>query len=216
MLFMSAKAAAFMRALEESVPEDGGQATPESTGVPSAANAPSLVPTALAYVPHPRSGRVYFEPPGGGSDRSITGFQISVDDGASWSHIQPPVDFTSLPQLASGQRCLVRVRAVTSAGPEPASAPIEVVVGHPGVPAVDQATMAGIEVIVLALVPSTRHANPPKASDGSATGGEPHIHIYEYSLDECRTWTAASPGQPLVLTRANPGQPYALWLRPVG
>jgi len=217
---MSAKAAAVMQALEGSVPEDGGQNTPESIGVPSAANAPSPVPTALAYVPHPGSGRVYFEPPGNGAGRPVTGYQISVDDGASWSRIQPSADCTWLPSLTPGHRCLVRVRAVTAAGPESASAPIEVVVGQTGVPATDQTrASASVEVIVLALVPSTRPANPPKGSDGPATGDQHHVverHIYEYSLDGCRTWAPASPGQPLVLTRVNPDEPFALWLRPVG
>lgn len=213
LLFMSARAAAVMHALEQSVPEQSDQATTEQVSVASSAGVSALVPTALAYVPHPGSGRIFFEPPGGGADQSIIGFQISADDGDGWSHIQPPVDFASLPQLAFGQRCLVRVRAVTATGPEKASDPIEVTVGQSCVSAVDQATMPGIEVIVLALVPTTRNANAPKVSDGSAAGDE--LHVCEYSLDGCRSWAATSPGQPLVLTRVNPDEPFALRLRPV-
>lgn len=220
LLFMSARAAAVMQALDQSVPEESDQATTESASVASSAGVSALVPAALTYVPHPGSGRVFFEPPGGGADQSVIGFQISVDDGDGWSHIQPSADCTWLPSLTPGHRCLVRVRAVTAAGPESASAPIEVVVGQTGVPATDQTrASASVEVIVLALVPSTRPANPPKGSDGPATGDQHHVverHIYEYSLDGCRTWAPASPGQPLVLTRVNPDEPFALWLQPVG
>ncbi|WP_449281833.1 fibronectin type III domain-containing protein [Leucobacter sp.] len=122
----------------------------------------------------------------------ITGVEISLDGGASWSPagLSGPI---TIPGLVNGTEQSVRLRAVNAVGAGPATtvaATPATVPGAPGIASVDDNGAGALEV-----------AFTPPAQDG----GSP-ITGYEYSTDGGLSWAAADGGSsPLTITQGSDG-----------
>ncbi|MFI5934531.1 fibronectin type III domain-containing protein [Actinoplanes sp. NPDC051494] len=177
---------------------------------PGAASASALVtpattpgaPTALSASAGDAQAVLMFTAPGDGGD-AITSYQVSTDDGATWSALAVTGSGTALTGTVSGlddgTTYTVRVRARNSVGPGPASAsvPVTPVSGLPGAPTGLAATRGDRSV--------TLSWSPP-----ADEGGSP-VTSYDVSVDGGATWTALGPDR--VVGGLTNGTAYTFWVR---
>lgn len=156
-------------------------------------------PTGLAFVSGSRTGLVYFTPPVQPGDVTILGYQVSCDDGVTWSPRVAPASPAEV-SLSHGRRLLrVRVRAVAEAGVSEGSDPIVIPGGRPpGRPAVLRAQVKDDSATVWFRPPSDM--------------GTP-ISGYEYSIDDRRSWAHAGTHPPIEIAGLASGRAYLIWLR---
>ena len=84
----------------------------------NAANTPPAAPTGLAVTRAGGTVTVTFVPP---DDETVTGYQVSLDDGATWAGLDPSGVVTGLDNAST---YTIRVRAVNDAGPGRPSDPV--------------------------------------------------------------------------------------------
>ncbi|GAA2569471.1 hypothetical protein GCM10010435_49360 [Winogradskya consettensis] len=147
-------------------------------GAGPSASAPPVTPTAVPGAPtgvvavgRDRGATVTFTAPDSDGGSPIIGYDVSVDNGATWAVL--PADGT-VTGLTNGTTYTVRLRARTSAGTGPASAPATVT------PATVPGAPTGLSVAPGDSTATVTFTAP-------ADGGSP-ITRYEVSTDDGTTW----------------------------
>ena len=152
--------------------------------------------------------------PGDAGASTISGYEYSTDDGATWrtraaGTTDSPLVITTISgaantALVNGTTYPLRIRAVTAEGPR---APSDVLAGKPetvpSAPTITGITAGDTELTV----------NFTADSDGGSA-----ITTYEYSTDNGDSWTARVTGtteSPLVITGLTNGTPYQVKIRAV-
>ncbi|WP_161952663.1 fibronectin type III domain-containing protein [Actinoplanes sp. TFC3] len=155
------------------------------------------------------SATVSFDPPSGTGGNAITSYEVSTDNGVTWSALSTtgssPVSGT-VTGLTNGQAYDVRVRAVNSAGPGTASGSVSVTPATtPGAP--------GNFSVSRGDSSATVSFDPPSGTGGNA------ITSYEVSTDNGVTWSALSTtgSSPVsgTVTGLTNGQAYDVRVRAV-
>ncbi|GGK10307.1 hypothetical protein GCM10010123_45340 [Pilimelia anulata] len=156
-------------------------------------------PTQLGVVRGDSSLDLTFTPPGNNGGNAITSYQVSTDNGATWSTVTTAAGnggtrTATVTGLTNGTTYQVRVRAVNGVGAGTASA------AEPGTPSTVPGAPTGVSA---AAGNNTAEVTfTPPASDGGAT-----IAGYEFSTDGGTTWatsaTTAGAGGTRVATLTN-------------
>ena len=164
-------------------------------------------PTGLVATLGDKQTSVSFAAPASNGGASLTNYEYSTDDGATWAPRNPTS--TASPMviggLVNGQTYQVRLRAVNASGAGASSDPVTARVGAPpGAPTALVAT-PGDTQISLAFTPPISQGTTP-------------ITNYEYSIDDGGTWTPRTPTattSPVMITNLTNGRTYQVRLRAV-
>jgi len=167
------------------------------------ASAPSLV---AVHTGNKRATADFSTPTETGGS-SITNYEYSVDNGATWKAATPAQTTSPLviTGLTNGTRYSVRVRPVNAAGTGAESNSLSVTPQN-------VATEPQISSIIAGDQMATVNFVAPSQDGGMA------VTNYEFSTDNGTTWTASSPAQttsPIVLRGLTNGSQYAVKLRAV-
>ncbi|MFG1605008.1 fibronectin type III domain-containing protein [Actinoplanes sp. NPDC049265] len=170
-----------------------GPASARATVTPAAVPG---APTDLAAVAGDRSATLSFTAPDAGGS-PITGYDVSLDDGATWAVL--PADRV-VTGLTNGATYRVRVRARTDAGTGPPSSPATVTpLAVPGAPTGLTVTPGDTRLTLAFTAPA-------------ATGGSP-ITGYQVSTDDGGSWASLAADR--VVTGLINGTTYAVRVRAV-
>lgn len=183
----------------------GSGSTPISASSATLSGGTLPPPTNLAATHGNESISVAFTPPNDPGGESISGYEYSLDDGASW--IAPVPEVTESPLaltgLVSGTTYSIRLRGVSASGPGAASVSVS-------------ATPSTIPDAPLNVVFTSDDSSALVAFDAPSSDGGAEILNYEYSVDG--VWTARSPASttsPFVIGGLVNGEVYAFALRAI-
>lgn len=186
-----------VRARNEAGPGSGSE--PTSATPRTVAGTPSIA----SITESDRGLTVSFDPPVSDGGATITGYEISLDDGATWDPVSGPSP-TLISGLTNGSVYKVRIRAINEAGSSVAS---------PGIPASPR-TLATAPTIT--RITSGNRTLEVHVTAPSSDGGAP-ITGYELSLDNGVTWTKSFvPAQsPLKVYGLENGTTYPVRVRAI-
>ncbi|MEY4009838.1 MAG: hypothetical protein RLZZ93_530, partial [Actinomycetota bacterium] len=184
-------------------PAGAGTASSSASGTPS--RTPDA-PTITGIEPSSGRLRVSYTAPSFNGGASITNYEYSLNDGTSWTALNPASvsGSFSVSGLVNARTYPVRIRAAQVHGAGTASAAVDgTPATTPGAP-----TISGI---------SPSNGRLDVSFVAGADGGAAPTN-YEYSTDDGTTWTARTPAgtaSPVVITGLTNGTTYAVRIRSV-
>jgi titin len=182
-----------------------GAATAAVTVTPAVPVTTPGAPTNLTATAANARATISFTP-GPTGNTSVTNYQVSFDNGATWKSFYPAVTRSpvTVTGLTNGRTYQVRLRAVNVKGPGAASAPVAVTpVTVPAAPVGLRATGGDRRAVVVFT---------------AGLSGGARITGYQYSLDNGATWRVFTPAaltSPVTVTGLTNGRTYQVRLRAV-
>ncbi len=160
-------------------------------------------PTITSITPADAAALIAFTPPAAVPGVTITNYQYSIDDGASWSTRSPGATTSpiTVAGLTNGTTYRVRLRALTNLGEGQASSTVMV-------------TPRTLPAAPTGLVGTGEDGRASIAFTPGFNGGAP-ITEYQYSLDGRTWWPVAKPtnpdGSPIPNYPNDTTSPVAVW-----
>lgn len=176
-----------------------------SAVVPVTVPSRPAAPTALVGTPGDGLAHIAFTPGTDGAT-AITNYEYTLDGGATWTPLVPPVTAppVTVPGLVNGTQYVIGLRAVNAMGAGPGSVPVTLTpFTTPSAPT-DVMVTEGYGELGVEFTPGV-------------DGGSP-ITNYEYTSDDGLTWTPFAPpvtGSPVVIGGLTNGVAYSVAVRAV-
>jgi YVTN family beta-propeller protein len=174
----------------------------ESTAVAGTPATTPSVPTILTITPQDGALGVTLSAPANNGGATVTAYQYSTDNGATWSSTQSSNTSFSISSLTNGTAYQVKVRAINRMGSGDATSATTATPSR----VADAPTIASI---------SSGNQKLTVVFTENFNGGAPTSNL-QYSIDGGTTWTtrsSASTSSPLVISGLTNGTSYQVRLR---
>jgi hypothetical protein len=160
------------------------------------------VPTGVVVTPADRQLTVTWVAPSSDGGSPLTGFQVSIDGGRSWTSVGAEARSQVFAGLVNGRSYSVRVRAMNAAGVGSSTSSVS------GVPAVVPSAPTRV------TVSSGRRSLSVRVTTGSNGGSS--VTAYEYSVDGGVTWVRrTSSSTSFTISGLTAGVTYRVAVRAV-